>query len=223
MIKCENIVKEFGDPPQRVLHGLSFQIENGEFVSISGRSGSGKSTLLYVISTLDLPTAGSVMIDGHNVYEMSVSEVHEFRNRQVGFIFQFHYLLPELTALENALLPARNLGLDQKYRDEALDMLERLGIGKQAHKYPGQMSGGEQQRAAIARALLLKPKYIFADEPTGNLDTQNAALVMDILKRINREQGTTIALVTHEPDFAAMAAREIFLVDGRIVPPVKEV
>lgn len=216
MITCENLIKEFGKPPQRVLHGLSFQIADGEFVSISGRSGSGKSTLLYLISTLDVPTSGRVLFDGRDIALMGSDELHAFRNRHVGFIFQFHYLLPELTTLENVLLPARNLGLALEKKKQALESLEMLGIASEADKFPGQMSGGQQQRVAIARALLLEPRYIFADEPTGNLDSHNAGLVMDILKKTNREKKTTIALVTHEPDFAAMASREIYLVDGRI-------
>lgn len=221
MIKCENLIKEFGKPAQRVLHGLTFEVQDGEFLSISGRSGSGKSTLLYLISTLDLPSGGTVAIDGQDIAAMSTHEIHEFRNRHVGFIFQFHYLLPELTALENVLLPARNIGLAEKMKNEAIEKLERLGIASQAHKLPSQMSGGQQQRVAIARALLLNPRYIFADEPTGNLDTHNANVVMDILKETNRQNGTTIALVTHEPEFAAMASREIFLVDGRISSSTK--
>jgi lipoprotein-releasing system ATP-binding protein len=216
MIECTGITKEFGKPAQRVLHGLSFQIQTGEFVSISGRSGSGKSTLLYIISTLDLPTSGTVKVDGQDIAAMSETEVHAFRNRNVGFIFQFHYLLPELTALENILLPARNLGLSEEKSDEARGLMDQLGIEDQWHKYPSQMSGGQQQRVAIARALILKPRYIFADEPTGNLDSENASVVMNILRKVNREDGTTICLVTHEPDFSAMAQREIYLVDGRI-------
>lgn len=216
MIECKNLIKEFGRPPQRVLHDLSFQINDGEFVSISGRSGSGKSTLLYIISTLDMATSGRVSIDGRDIGSLSTDAVHAFRNREVGFIFQFHYLLPELTALENVLLPARNLNLIEEKTGEAMDLLKQLNIGGHAQKFPSQMSGGEQQRVAIARALILKPRYIFADEPTGNLDTQNAGVVMDILKDVNRRQGTTVCLVTHDPDFAAMAKREIYLVDGRI-------
>lgn len=216
MIECTSIIKEFGQPAQRILHGLTFQIEDGEFVAISGRSGSGKSTLLYVISTLDSPTQGTVRFDGRDVASMSVAEVHAFRNLNVGFIFQFHYLLPELTALENVLLPARNLGREVEKRDHAVALFEELNIGKQIHKLPSQMSGGEQQRVAIARALILNPRYIFADEPTGNLDTANAQVVMNILQRVNRENKTTICLVTHEPDFARLASREIYLVDGRI-------
>lgn len=214
MIEGINIVKQFGQPVQEVLHSLSFTIADGEYVSISGRSGSGKSTLLYIISTLDNPTSGAVLIDGKNSSQMTVDEVHSFRNKYVGFVFQFHYLLPELTALENVLLPARNLKLERT--KEAMLFLEELGVASQKDKFPSQMSGGEQQRIAIARALILQPKYIFADEPTGNLDTKNAEIVMNMLKRENKQHGTTIALVTHDPDFAKQADREIFLVDGRI-------
>jgi lipoprotein-releasing system ATP-binding protein len=216
MIECQNIIKEFGLPPQRILHGLTFNISDGEFVSISGRSGSGKSTLLYIISSLDMPTFGSVEIDQRNISQMSSEDVHRFRNTEVGFIFQFHYLLSELTALENVLLPTRNLGLIDKKNDFAIDLLFRLGLKGHEHKFPSQLSGGEQQRVAIARALILDPKYLFADEPTGNLDTQNALIVMNMLKEVNKEKGTTICLVTHEPSFAKMAEREIFLVDGSI-------
>jgi putative ABC transport system ATP-binding protein/lipoprotein-releasing system ATP-binding protein len=150
------------------------------------------------------------------ISKMSVKDVHEFRNRHVGFIFQFHYLLPELTTLENILLPPRNLGLDTEYTNRAHELLERLNIDYTANKLPGQMSGGEQQRVAIARALIMQPKYIFADEPTGNLDSANAEVVMDILKEINKENGTTISLVTHDVDFSKMADREIFLIDGHV-------
>lgn len=216
MILCKDIVKDLGQPPQRILHGLSFQIGNGEFISISGRSGSGKSTLLYLISTLDLPTSGTITIDGNDIAAMSIEEIHRFRNQQVGFIFQFHYLLSELTALENILLPARNLDRAESVTPYAYELLQRLGIEKQAHKFPSQMSGGEQQRTAIARALIMKPKYLFADEPTGNLDTKNAQTVMGILRQTHEQHGTTVCLVTHDPQFASIADREIYLIDGRI-------
>ncbi|MEK6555242.1 MAG: ABC transporter ATP-binding protein, partial [Bdellovibrionota bacterium] len=212
---CQHITKEFGLPPQKILHDMSFEIADKEFVSISGKSGSGKSTLLYIISTLDLPTQGQVFLDDVDVAKMTSDQVHEFRNRNVGFIFQFHFLLPELTAIENILLPARNLGLYNESIPFARELLSELGITKQENKYPSQMSGGEQQRVAIARALILKPKYIFADEPTGNLDTENSQIVIDMLKKTN-ERGSTICLVTHDPDFAATASREIYLIDGRI-------
>jgi lipoprotein-releasing system ATP-binding protein len=216
MIECKNIVKEFGQPIQRILHGLTFSINDGEFVSVSGRSGSGKSTLLYIISSLDTPTSGDVLLDHRNLRDYSVEELHSFRNRNVGFIFQFHYLLPELTSLENVLLPSRNLGLMEEHRPYAIELLDRLGVSAQMGKVPSKLSGGEQQRVAIARALIQKPKYIFADEPTGNLDTVNAKIVMDMLREVNLSQKTTVCLVTHEPSFALMADREIFLVDGRI-------
>lgn len=222
MIECRGIIKEFGTPPQRILHGLDFSIGDGEFVSISGRSGSGKSTLLYIISTLDAPTQGQVVIDKQDIASMSVEEVHQFRNKNVGFVFQFHYLLPELTALENILLPARNLGLMEQKKKMAESLLEELNIPKQKNKLPSQMSGGEQQRVAIARALIMEPRYIFADEPTGNLDTRNAEVVMKILKRVNKELGTTIALVTHEPEFAAQADREIYLIDGSLADRTRD-
>lgn len=216
MIECEHIVKEFGQPPQRILHDLTFSIESGDFLSISGKSGSGKSTLLYLISTLDLASSGLVKIDGLDVATLGVDELHQFRNQHVGFIFQFHYLLPELTALENVLLPARNLGLLKEKNQAALDLLKSFGISNKADKYPGQMSGGEQQRVAIARALIMQPKYIFADEPTGNLDSENGEIVMSILKEANEKLGTTIVMVTHDPDFASVAKKEIVLVDGVI-------
>jgi lipoprotein-releasing system ATP-binding protein len=214
-----NIIKEFGQPAQRVLHGIDVKIEDGDFVSISGRSGSGKSTLLYILSTLDNPTFGNVEIDGKITSEMDDKFLHHFRNTKVGFIFQFHFLLPELTAIENVLLGPRNLGKQEEYRNKALELLDKLEIKEQAYKLPSQMSGGQQQRVAIARALVLEPKYIFADEPTGNLDSVSGQRVMKILKEVNQKKGTTIVLVTHEPDYAAMAEKEIFLVDGRVSKP----
>lgn len=216
MIIGEKIVKEFGNPPQRILHDIDLEIKDGEFVSISGRSGSGKSTLLYIISTLDYASSGTVKIDGRDMNKMSVEEIHCFRNENIGFIFQFHYLLPELTSLENILLPPRNIGLMDEYKKRAYELLDILNISHIAEKLPGEISGGEQQRVAIARALIMDPKYIFADEPTGNLDSSNGNTVMNILKETNQQKGTTIALVTHDPGFAAMASREIFLVDGRV-------
>ncbi len=212
----KSIVKEFGKPPTRVLHELNFEIQDGEFVSISGRSGSGKSTLLYIMSTLDLPSSGELQIDGQRTSSLSTDQIHDFRAKNVGFIFQFHYLLSELTAIENVLLAPRNLGLQEQYKNDAENLLRKFGLEAKLQSLPAQMSGGEQQRVAIARALIMKPKYIFADEPTGNLDTTNAQVVMDLLQEINRSEGTTVLMVTHDPDFAAMAKREIFLVDGRI-------
>lgn len=216
MITCNSVEKILGATENQVLKGISLTIDNGEFVSISGKSGSGKSTLLYILSTLDSPTSGSVLIDQEDVNRLSVEDVHIFRNKNVGFIFQFHFLLPELTALENVLLPARKSEDYESYIPHAMELLRELGIEAHAHKLPKAMSGGEQQRVAIARALVMRPKYIFADEPTGNLDSENAAIVMKKLREAN-QQGTTICLVTHDRDFSKLADREIFLSDGKLL------
>lgn len=216
MIIAKNLIKEFGDPPTRVIQGVDLSIHDREFVSISGRSGSGKSTLLYLLSTLDEPSSGTLSIDGVDPQKMSVEEVHHFRNENLGFVFQFHYLLQELTAIENVLLPARRQNLQYEKAAYAEELFHTFDIADKMQKLPSQMSGGEQQRVAIARALIMQPKYLFADEPTGSLDTRNGDIVMEILKRANQDWGTTLVLVTHEPEYAAMAQREIFLVDGMI-------
>ena len=215
-IQGHQLIKEFGTPPTRVLHSIEVNIEDGEFVSISGKSGSGKSSLLYILSTLDNPTQGEVLVDGTNIANLSNRDLHDFRNRQVGFIFQFHYLLPELTALENVLLGPRNLKRHEELKNRAMSLLEELEIPEQANKFPAQMSGGQQQRVAIARALILQPRYLFADEPTGNLDTTNAERVMNILTQFNQKMKTTIVLVTHDPDYSQLADREILLIDGHL-------
>lgn len=212
---AKDIVKDFSHT--RVLHGINVTIESGDFLSISGRSGSGKSTLLYLLSTLDKPTSGQVIIDGLDTSHASSKEVDAFRAHHVGFVFQFHYLLPELTALENVLLPARNLGKQDEYKERALSLLDQFEVKSESHKYSGEMSGGQQQRVAIARALCMTPRYIFADEPTGNLDSYNAKKVMKMLIDINQQEQTTIVLVTHEQDFSRLAKRTIFLSDGRVV------
>ncbi|MDH5648720.1 MAG: ABC transporter ATP-binding protein [Gammaproteobacteria bacterium] len=215
-IVAKNLVKNVGDPPTRILHDISLEISRGEMFSISGRSGSGKSTLLYLLSTLDQPSEGSLIIDGRNITDMSIEELHRFRNNNVGFVFQFHYLLTELTALENVLLPARNSGQHLEKTSFAHELFYQFGMENKKDSLPSQLSGGEQQRIAIARALIMNPGYIFADEPTGNLDSKNGLIVMDFLKRINQERGATVVLVTHEREYAAMAQREIYLVDGRL-------
>lgn len=215
-IQGHQLIKEFGIPPTRILHHVEVNIKDGEFVSISGKSGSGKSSLLYILSTLDNPTQGEVLVDGANIAKLSSRDLHDFRNRQVGFIFQFHYLLPELTALENVLLGPRNLKRHEELKNRAMSLLEELEISEQANKFPAQMSGGQQQRVAIARALILQPRYLFADEPTGNLDTANAERVMNILTQFNQKMKTTIVLVTHDPDYSRLAHREILLVDGHL-------
>jgi putative ABC transport system ATP-binding protein/lipoprotein-releasing system ATP-binding protein len=215
-IICKNLIKEFGEPPTRVIHGVDLDIEDGDFLAISGRSGSGKSTLLYLLSTLDTPSKGKLFIDGRDATLFSIEELHDFRNTEVGFVFQFHYLLPELTALENVLLPARKTHQHEQKTDFAKSLFEEFDIATKQDKLPSQLSGGEQQRVSIIRSLIMQPRYLFADEPTGNLDSVNGEIVMNILKNVNSEHGTTLILVTHEPDYAAMAKQEVFLVDGRI-------
>lgn len=215
-IAAVNITKGFGQPMHYALHSVSLDVAEGEFVAITGKSGSGKTTLLYILSTLDTPTSGNVTVAGADPYAMNARELHEFRNENIGFIFQFHYLLPELSALENITLPARKRRLHRQKEKKAKELMDRFDLQGKYHRLPSQLSGGEQQRVAIARALVMEPRYLFADEPTGNLDTQNGIIVMEMLRAINTERKMTVVLVTHEPDYAAMASRAIQLVDGRI-------
>ena len=215
-IIATDIKKTFGTPPTEVLKGLSLEIRDGEFVALTGRSGSGKSTLLYILSTLDDASAGSIRISEREVTKMGSDELHRFRNEKMGYVFQFHYLLPELSALENVLMPAVKFKRTEERRERAMALLSEFGLGDKLDRLPRQLSGGEQQRVAIARALVMEPRYLFADEPTGSLDSVNGEIVMKILHKINKEGGTTIVMVTHDPDFAAQADRAIHLVDGRI-------
>jgi putative ABC transport system ATP-binding protein/lipoprotein-releasing system ATP-binding protein len=168
------------------------------------------------MSSLDTASQGEVLIDGHDLQKISKEELHRFRNQNMGFVFQFHYLLPELSAIENILMPARKFGKDLQLKDKALSLLDAFGLTPQVDRLPRHLSGGEQQRVAIARALIMQPKYLFADEPTGNLDSQNGQIVMDIFRRVNKDDGTTILFVTHDPEFAALANRQIVLVDGKL-------
>lgn len=219
-IKAVHLSKSFGSPAVKVLHDLSFQIESGEFVALTGRSGSGKSTLLYLLGALDFPTEGHVELGGHNLSTISERELHRIRNQSVGFVFQFHYLLPELTALENVLTPVRKAadfgGAVAEFETRAQELLVRFGLEGKEHRLPRHLSGGEQQRVAIARALVMRPKYLFADEPTGALDSVNGETVIRLFEETNRIDGTTVIMVTHDTGFAARARRQIRLVDGRI-------
>jgi len=215
-IILKNVNKAFGTPSNLILKNISFELKDGEFVSLTGKSGSGKSTLLYLISTLDNPTSGLVELQGKDIAQMDSRTLHRFRNENMGFIFQYHYLLPEFTALENILMPTIKLGLADKKRSFAMELLERFDLKDRMQNLPSQLSGGETQRVAIARALIMNPQYIFADEPTGSLDSINAKIVMDILAEINKKSGCTIIYVTHDSDFAALAQKQILLVDGEI-------
>ena len=216
-IRTVNVAKSFVNPPTHVLQDVNLEIADGEFVSIVGKSGSGKTTLLYILSTLDSPSAGKVEIGGQNPTEMDVEALHIWRNKNVGYIFQFHYLLAELNALENVLLPARKLGIQAEKLEQAKELLQKMDLKGKEDRFPTQLSGGEQQRVAIARALIMNPKYIFADEPTGNLDSKNGLVVINILRNINQELGSTVVMVTHEKDFANMTKRQITIADGNIV------
>ncbi len=217
-IVARKVGKVVGEPPTRILSDISLQIADGDYVCLTGRSGSGKSTLLYLLSTLDNATEGRVEILGQDIGRMNKQELNRFRNEKMGFVFQFHYLIAELNALENVLLPARKYGKEAAKRRRAKTLLEQFGLGDKLHRLPRQLSGGEQQRVAIARALIMEPRYLFADEPTGSLDSANGEAVMAIIKEANEKSKTTVVLVSHDPDFAALARRQIHLVDGKIVP-----
>lgn len=215
-IILENVKKSFGKPPAEVIKGISLGIREGEFVSLTGKSGSGKSTLLYLISSLDDPSQGIISIDGKKISSLSQTDLHSFRNLHMGFVFQFHYLLPEFTALENVLMPALKAGKLKERKEDAIRLLKRFDLGDKLDHIPSKLSGGQMQRVSIARALIMKPRYLFADEPTGALDSANAKIVMDIFQDINKTEGTTVIMVTHDPDFAKSAKRQIKLVDGTI-------
>lgn len=215
-IIARQVGKTIGTPPVRILTDIDLRIEDGEFVALTGRSGSGKSTLLYILSSLDTPTQGQIEIGGHDLNKLSPEELYQFRNQKMGFVFQFHYLIAELTAIENVLLPAMKNGRQQEYRSYAEFLLKSFGLSEKTNRLPRQLSGGEQQRLAIARSLVMQPKYLFADEPTGSLDSVNGQIVMDLIRDANKKFGTTVVMVTHDPGFAATANRAINLVDGRI-------
>ena len=213
-IKLVDVKKSFGNPPTEVLKGISLEVESGELISIVGRSGSGKSTLLYIMSTLDNTSSGEIFYDNIDLAKMGQRDIHELRNKNIGFVFQFHYLLPELSVLENILMPARKHNLQNNLKQKALDLIKEVDLAGKEQRVPSQLSGGEQQRVAIARALLMTPKYLFADEPTGNLDSQNGNRIMSLFQKINSEKKTTVIYVTHDNDYASLAPRKIELEDG---------
>jgi lipoprotein-releasing system ATP-binding protein len=200
-----------------VLKGIDLNIYRGQILAIVGPSGAGKSTLLHCIGTLDLPSSGRIRLGGEELTTMSSSRLAAVRNRDIGFVFQFHHLLPEFTALENVTMPGMIQGKGRKEMEKrALALLEEVGLRDRATHRPGELSGGEQQRVAVARALALDPKLLLADEPTGNLDTATSDAIHDLFFQINREHGTTIIVVTHNPAFAESMPRVVRMRDGRV-------
>ena len=207
-----------GDVPVTLVKDIDLDIGEGEFLAITGPSGSGKSSLLYLLGLLDHPSAGSLQLEGRETASLDENLLADTRLARLGFVFQANFLLPEFTALENVLLPIRRLGRlsSAEARARAMALLAELGLEQQANRLPHQMSGGQNQRVAIARALANDPVIIFADEPTGNLDTASSAVVQSILKNLARQKGRTVIVVTHDTDFAAQADRTIRVVDGKL-------
>ncbi len=202
-----------------LVRDVSLSVGRGEFVAVTGPSGSGKSSLLYLLGLLDRPTSGQVLLEGRDTARLSAPEMAALRLARLGFVFQFHFLLPEFSALDNVLIPIRRLGRlrGSAARDRAMALLAAFGLAEAAGKMPDQLSGGMRQRVAVARALANDPVLLLADEPTGNLDTANAAAVFDSFARLAAEEGRTVIVVTHDPDLAARTSRRVHLVDGRIV------
>ena len=217
LVSVQNVTKTFQHEGRslEVLKGIDLDIGSGEMVTIVGPSGAGKSTLLHLIGTLDLPTEGRILYAGQDVTRLGSSDLAEFRNRSIGFVFQFHHLLPEFTALENVMMPGLIQGR-RRFEERAKQLLDEVGLSERLTHRPGELSGGEQQRVALARALLMEPKLVLADEPTGNLDSQTSASVHSLFFDLNRRHGITFLIVTHSRDFADMMPRRVSMKDGRI-------
>lgn len=215
MIEIRNVTKSYGS--LTVLHDVSLTIPEGKIMAIVGPSGAGKTTLLQIAGTLDRPDSGSVLFDGTDVLRLKDRKLSEFRNRNIGFVFQFHQLLPEFSAEENVALPAWIAGRRKKEGlEEARHLLETLGLSDRLRHKPAELSGGEKQRCAIARALINHPRVVFADEPTGSLDTRNRDEIQSIIFRLREELGQTFVMVTHDPSMASIADRTVQMTDGRI-------
>lgn len=220
ILRTEDINKYFVDPVKvQVLKQINIEVNKGEFVSIMGKSGCGKSTLLYILSTMDTNYEGKLFLGDRLLTGLDGAALSEVRNEHIGFVFQFHYLLPEFTVLENVMMPGLKLGRKSKEEVEfdAMNKLNLLGVQDQALKKATQISGGQKQRVAIARALINDPTIIMGDEPTGNLDSKNAGVVFDIFKALTHEIGTSLLIVTHDPDFAKKTDRIIEMADGAVV------
>jgi len=215
ILKASNIFKSYGNLP--ILKGVDITVEKGEIVSIVGASGAGKSTLLHIIGTLDKSDKGELFIDNTAIHKLSSKELSAFRNQHIGFIFQFHHLLPEFTALENVCIPAFIAGAKSDVAEKrAMELLDLLGVAERANHKPSQLSGGEQQRVSVARALINNPKIILADEPSGNLDSENAAALHKLFFDLRDSMGHTFVIVTHNEELANISDRTIHMKDGNI-------
>ncbi len=220
LLQVVELCKWFGSNARRleILKGVDLTLSVGETLAVVGASGIGKSTLLHILGTLERPDSGQVFLEGEDIFAYNDQRLAKLRNRRIGFVFQFHHLLPEFSALENAMLPAMIAGIDRKTADaDAERMLCRVGLADRLHHRIGELSGGEQQRVALARALVLNPPLLLADEPTGNLDRKNSAQVHELLMALNAEFGMTVVVVTHNPELAAMLDRRVTIVEGRLV------
>ena len=220
MIKITNLHKSFtmGSQELTVLKGIDLEIPRGQMVAVVGASGAGKSTMLHIMGMLDRPTKGTVYFDNQDLFQMSEAQQAEFRNRRIGFVFQFHHLLPEFTALENACMPALVQRRDPTaVKTEATTLLTEVGLGHRLHHKPGELSGGEQQRVAMARALMQKPDVVLADEPTGNLDTHSGDGLFGLMRTLSKTRGTTFVIVTHNDKLSAQSDRIVHMQDGLIV------
>jgi lipoprotein-releasing system ATP-binding protein len=220
MIKVTELHKSFsmGSYDLPVLKGINLEIQRGALIAIVGASGAGKSTLLHIIGTLDKPTRGTVTFDGQDLFQLTEIQQAEFRNTRLGFVFQFHHLLPEFTALENAVMPALVQRRDAaSVEADAKALLTEVGLGKRLHHKPGELSGGEQQRVAMARALMQKPDLVLADEPTGNLDTHSGDALFGLMRDLNKSRGTTFVIVTHNDKLSSQADRIVYMQDGLVV------
>jgi lipoprotein-releasing system ATP-binding protein len=220
LIKIVDLYKTFtmGEHDLTVLKGINLEIRRGELVAIMGASGAGKSTLLHIIGMLDRPTRGTVSFEGQDLFQLSEAAQAEFRNKRIGFVFQFHHLLPEFTALENACMPAliqRRSPADVEV--DAVAMLNEVGLGGRLHHKPGELSGGEQQRVAVARALMQRPDLVLADEPTGNLDTHTGEALFGLMRDLNKSRGITFVIVTHNEKLSAQSDRIVYMQDGQII------
>jgi len=221
LLQAQDLCKAYANngTQTHVLNQVNMTVHTGDLLAIMGPSGAGKSTLLHILGTLDHPTGGHVLYRNADIFSRTPQELARFRNRRIGFIFQFHHLLPEFTAHENTFMPAMIAGWDARdYHEKASDLLNRIGLGNRMHHKPGELSGGEQQRVAVARALIMSPELVLADEPTGNLDSHTGSEVFDLLLELNAQMQTTLIIVTHNEEFARRMPRCITLRDGAVMP-----